>query len=132
MEAEILKHANILIEHFGQGRIEAYFDCFTKDASFLFYNHKDRLTSRSDYETLFESWRREVNFEVLSCRSTNQMVQILGDTAIFLHDVTTKISISDEISTVFERESIVFQRQGDGRWLACHEHLSARPTGDAA
>jgi ketosteroid isomerase-like protein len=30
-------------------------------------------------------------------------------------------------SVLHERETIVFHRQDDGRWLAVHEHLSAAP-----
>ncbi|WP_258036684.1 nuclear transport factor 2 family protein [Streptomyces sp. SM10] len=55
-------------------------------------------------------------------------MQPFGDTAVFSHDVETRVATHAGEETVHERETIVFARGGDGRWTAVHEHLSARTT----
>jgi hypothetical protein len=53
--------------------------------------------------------------------------------AIFIHDVATELRMQGEQLFSQERETILFKRDGSrqqqGRWLACHEHLSAMPQG---
>jgi ketosteroid isomerase-like protein len=49
---------------------------------------------------------------------------VLGDAAVIVHDVVTDVETRAGAETLRERETIVFARQGDGRWLAVHEHLS--------
>lgn len=51
-------------------------------------------------------------------------MQDLGETAVFTHDVETRVSTRDGEETLRERETIVFARQADGDRLAVHEHLS--------
>ena len=64
---------------------------------------------------------------MLSCESAGQAVQLLGDAAIFSHEVTTVVRTRAGDDTVRERETIVFRRRRDGGWAAVHEHLSPRP-----
>ena len=71
----------------------------------------------------------EDGFEVLSCTSSNAFVSLQGDVAIFIHDVATELRMQGEQHFSQERETIVFRRQQQGLWLACHEHLSAMPEG---
>lgn len=93
------------------------------------------LLTRDAYQALWDSWRREEGFEVLSCISSNAFVSLQGDVAVFVHDVTTELRMQGEQFFSQERETIVFKRQGSrtqeqqGLWLACHEHLSAMPEG---
>lgn len=56
---------------------------------------------------------------------TVRRVQDLGDAAVFTHDVRTRVRMPAGEETLHERETIVFAREEDGRWLAVHEHLSA-------
>lgn len=90
---------------------------------------------RDAYQVLWDSWRRDEGFEVLSCTSSNAFVSLQGDVAIFMHDVATELRMQGEQFFSQERETIVFKRQGSGTqqkqglWLACHEHLSAMPEG---
>ena len=51
---------------------------------------------------------------MLSSTSSDADIRLFGDTAIFTHRVTTIQVWDGEESTLHERESIVFQRQGDG------------------
>jgi ketosteroid isomerase-like protein len=53
-------------------------------------------------------------------------VQVLGDAAVFTHTVVTEISTKQGPTTMRERETIVFRRDG-GKWIAVHEHLSPLP-----
>jgi ketosteroid isomerase-like protein len=66
---------------------------------------------------------------VLSCTSSNAFVSLQGDVAVFIHDVATELRMQGEQLFSQERETIVFRKQEQGRWLACHEHLSAMPEG---
>ncbi|CRM09378.1 MULTISPECIES: nuclear transport factor 2 family protein [unclassified Pseudomonas] len=132
---QVLKAAADLVSAFARNDRAAYFGAFTADASFVFYTLPQPLLSRDAYQALWDSWRRDEGFEVLSCTSSNAVVSLLGDVAIFIHDVATELRMNGEQFFSQERETIVFKRQGsrteqqEGPWLACHEHLSAMPEG---
>jgi ketosteroid isomerase-like protein len=125
-EAEVLATAAALVAAFGSHDVAAYFDAFADDATFVFHTAAARLDSRAEYEALWHRWEHEDGFHVISCTSSGQRVQLLGDVAVFTHDVTTVVDAAGERATTDERETIVFARLGD-RWLAVHEHLSPAP-----
>lgn len=132
---EVLQAAADLVAAFARNDRAAYFGAFTADASFVFYTLPQPLLSRDAYQAVWDSWRRDERFEVLSCTSSNAFVSLQGDVAIFMHDVATELRMQGEQFFSQERETIVFKRQGtrteqkEGLWLACHEHLSAMPEG---
>ena len=132
---EVLQAAADLVSAFARNDRAAYFGAFTADASFVFYTLPQPLLSCDAYQALWDSWRRDEGFEVLSCTSSNAVVSLQGDVAIFIHDVATELRMNGEQFKSQERETIVFKRQGlgaeqqEGLWLACHEHLSAMPEG---
>lgn len=133
---EVLQAAADLVAAFARNDRAAYFGAFTADASFVFYTLPQPLLSRDAYQALWDSWRADEGFEVLSCTSSNPSVSLQGeDLAIFIHDVATELRMNGEQFFSQERETIVFKRQGlrtqqkQGLWLACHEHLSAVPEG---
>jgi len=121
---EVLDAAAKIVDDFGHHRTADYFAGFTADASFMFYTHSERLDSRAAYEALWAKWETEDGFKVHGCRSTNQLVQLIGnDAAVFSHLVSSDIEFAGEVSTVAERETIVFALI-NGAWMAVHEHLS--------
>ena len=130
---QVLKAAAELVSAFARNDREAYFGAFSADASFVFHTLEQPLLSRDAYQALWDNWRREDGFEVLSCTSSNAFVSLQGDVAIFIHDVATELRMQGEQLFSQERETIVFKKQRvgeqQGRWLACHEHLSAMPEG---
>ena len=132
---QVLQAAADLVAAFARNDREAYFGAFSADASFAFYTLDKPLLTRDAYQVLWDNWRNEEGFEVLSCASSNAVVSLQGDVAIFLHDVATELRMNGEQFFSQERETIVFKRQGSrtqeqqGLWLACHEHLSAMPEG---
>ncbi|MDI3393804.1 nuclear transport factor 2 family protein [Pseudomonas sp. V98_8] len=131
---QVLKAAADLVSAFARNDREAYFGAFSADASFVFYTLEQPLLSRDAYQGLWDSWRAEDGFEVLSCTSSNAFVSLQGDVAIFIHDVATELRMQGEQHFSQERETIVFRKQASGQeqqglWLACHEHLSAMPEG---
>ncbi len=132
---DVLKAAADLVSAFARNDRAAYFGAFTADASFVFYTLPQPLLSRDAYQALWDSWRQDEGFEVLSCTSSNAFVSLQGDMAIFIHDVATELRMNGEQFNSQERETIVFKRQDSrvqeqqGLWLACHEHLSAMPEG---
>jgi ketosteroid isomerase-like protein len=124
---EVLAAAAHLVEAFGRHDTAAYLECFAPEATFIFYTTAARLASRAEYQRLWAQWERDDGFRVLSCVSAGQAVQVLGDAAIFSHDVTTVVRTTAGEDSLRERESIVFRRRRDGSWTAVHEHLSPRP-----
>lgn len=131
---QVLHAAAELVSAFARNDREAYFGAFSADASFVFYTLEQPLLSRDAYQALWDSWRTEDSFEVLSCTSSNAFVSLQGDVAIFIHDVATELRMQGEQHFSQERETIVFKKQTSsleqqGHWLACHEHLSAMPEG---
>jgi ketosteroid isomerase-like protein len=123
----VLTAAAELVDAFGRHDTEAYFGRFAPDATFTFYTAAEPLRSRAEYERLWGTWEREDGFHVLSCASTDQFVQVVGaagDIGIFTHRVSTQVRTNAGTETVEERETIVFARSEDDRWLAVHEHLS--------
>jgi ketosteroid isomerase-like protein len=109
---EVLKAAADLVAAFARNDREAYFGAFSADASFVFYTLPQPLLSRDAYQALWDSWRQDEGFEVLSCTSSNAVVSLQGDVAIFIHDVATELRMNGEQFFSQERETIVFRRQG--------------------
>jgi len=124
-ETAVLAAADALVEAFARHDRDAYFAAFSPDATFLFHNLDRRLDNRAAYEAEWALWETHDGFRVRGCRSTDRRVQLVGDVAIFTHAVETDVSFGGEAVTNTERETIVFTRDVDGRWLAVHEHLSA-------
>lgn len=121
---EVLAAAAKIVDDFGNHRTVDYFFGFAADATFMFYTHTERLNSRAEYEALWASWEKDDGFRVHGCRSRDQRVQVLGDSsAVFTHYVESDVEFGGEVSTITERETIVFERQ-NGAWIAVHEHLS--------
>lgn len=112
-----------VIAAFSETDTETYFESFTPDATFVFHTEARRLQRRADYEALWQSWLAE-GWRVTKCVSSNQSIQLLGNTAVFCHDVLTTINTGE---TTLERETIVFHRDDAGSLRAVHEHLSPFP-----
>jgi len=119
---EVLSAAAALVDAFGRHDTAAYFAAFDRDATFLFHTHPEPVGSRAAYERLWAEWERD-GFHVLSCDSSEQVVQDLGDVAVFTHRVATRVRLGGAEESLDERETIVFARRADG-WVAVHEHLS--------
>jgi ketosteroid isomerase-like protein len=121
---EVRQAAADLVSAFASNDTEAYFAAFSEDASFLFYTLPAPLLTRAAYRAVWEGWQAD-GFAVLGCQSSNINIIPQGELAIFMHDVATHVRFGTEESHFQERETILFRREGS-RWLACHEHLSAR------
>ena len=127
---EVLDAARQLVAAFAAHDTAAYFASFAPDATFVFHTHDRPLFGREDYRELWAGWEED-GFRVVSCASSEQHVQVLGeDAAVFSHRVHTTVRTGEVEESLDERETIVFRREADGRWLAVHEHLS--PTATAA
>jgi len=127
-EQSVLSAADRLVTAFGNHDTEAYFSAFTEDASFVFHSLDRTLKNRAEYEAEWQLWERRDAFRVLGCRSSDRMVQLMGDVAIFIHTVATDVSLAGEAITNLERETIAFRREASGLWMAFHEHLSPLPS----
>ncbi len=108
-EQEVLDAAAALVEAFGRHDTAAYFAAFRPDATFVFHSHAETLRSRAAYEELWRSWEAD-GFRVLSCTSSEQHVQLLGDAGVFTHRVSTRLrpTTDEPEQSLEERETIVF------------------------
>lgn len=122
-DTAVLTAADSLVEAFSKHDRDRYFAAFSKDATFIFHNLDRPLRSRADYEAEWALWERD-GFKVLSCTSSDRNLQMLGSVAIFTHAVETRAEFGGKTITSQELETIIFERQPDGKWLAVHEHLS--------
>ena len=126
--AEVQEAAATLVDAFARGDLEAYFACFSEDATFLFHTTDRLLGSLEEYRQEWAKWVRDDGFQVVGCTTAGTRVQEYGGLAVLTHEVRTTVSTHGERALLHERETIVFRRNGDGRWLAVHEHLSACPS----
>ena len=124
-EQEVLAAADALVAAFAATDTAAYFAAFTPEATFVFHPEVERFDDRATYERVWAGWLAE-GWRVVSCDSSERLVQLLGDTAIFSHRVHTVIEAGGETGASEERETIVFTRTPDGL-RAVHEHLSPVP-----
>ena len=89
---EIQAAADALVAAFAEGRLDDYFGSFAPDATFVFHSTPQRLASTAEYRALWQQWVAEDDFRILGCTSTGQLIQHLGSTAVFSHDVETRIA----------------------------------------
>ncbi|BBE24115.1 hypothetical protein MN0502_29980 [Arthrobacter sp. MN05-02] len=125
---DVLRAAVALVEAFRATDTQAYFACFAEDATFVFHTEDRRLASRAAYEQLWSTWL-DAGWRVTDCSSSDRHVQLLGDVAVFTHDVRTTTETAGATETTRERETIVFRRSA-GTITAVHEHLSPAPHDD--
>ena len=126
-EAEVFAAAAALVAAFGAHDVAGYFGAFAPEATFLFHTTPRLLESRAAYEAEWRAWEAD-GFRVLACQSLEPETHLLtADVAVFTHRVRTRIRDADGEHDLSERETVVFRRGADGRWLGVHEHLSAEP-----
>ncbi|MFG2960201.1 nuclear transport factor 2 family protein [Streptomyces sp. NPDC048291] len=123
-EQQVLRAADDLVAAFAEERLDDYFSAFAPDATFVFHTTDRRIESVAEYRRVWARWAADDDFHVLKCRSSDRRVQLLDGTAVFTHTVETDVSTRTGTGTLHERETVVFRRAADGRWLAVHEHLS--------
>ena len=121
---DVLAAADRLVDAFSRHDTEAYFRAFAPEATFVFHNLDRRLENRAAYEAEWALWEQRDGFRVRGCRSSDRRVQLLGDVAVFTHNVETDLTVGGESVSSRERETIVFARNAAGQWQAVHEHLS--------
>ncbi len=102
---------------------QSYFAAFDPQATFVFHASPSRLNSRQEYEEQWQSWVSG-GWKVVSCHSSDPLVQVLGTAAVFSHTVRTVTEEGGTPTNTEERETIVFCRTGDTGITAVHEHLS--------
>ncbi|MDX6378847.1 MAG: hypothetical protein QOE98_3150 [Gaiellaceae bacterium] len=126
-EQAVLAAADACVDAFGRHDRAAYFAGFAPAATFIFHTTPGVLESRAAWEAEWDRLEAEDGFRVLSCTSQDRRVQVVGDAAVFSHRVLTRSTSNEGDAETDERETIVFQRQPGGSWLAVHEHLSPTP-----
>lgn len=89
---EVRAAADALVAAFAEGRLEDYFGDFAPDATFVFHTTPQRLDSTAEYRALWQQWVEQDGFRILGCTSSAQLIQPFGDTAVFSHDVETRVA----------------------------------------
>lgn len=130
-ETQVLAAADAIVAAFSATDTEAYFAGFSPDASFIFHPEPARLNSRSEYEQQWASWL-ESGWRVVSCDSSDRLVQSFPGGAVFSHTVATSIDSAEGPASYVERESIIFRVSEDEQLIAVHEHLSTIPDDEGA
>jgi uncharacterized protein (TIGR02246 family) len=126
METEIRELYERLVAAFGEGRLDDYFACFADEATLVFHG-VPWLGSLEEYRAEWDRWMRDEGLAVLSVETDVMKLQTLGDAAVLTHSIKTRQRTNAGEEEVRERETIVFARQPEGRWLVVHEHLSPEP-----
>ena len=130
----VLTAASEIVQAFAATDGERYFATFAPEATFVFHTEPERLADRATYERLWASWV-DGGWHVVSCTSSDQLVQPFPGGAVFSHSVDTTVETGDGQESYRERETIVFRADPTTdaavpRLVAVHEHLSPMP--DAA
>jgi ketosteroid isomerase-like protein len=130
----VLAAASEIVDAFAATDGDRYFAAFAPEATFLFHTEPERLADRAAYERLWAGWV-DGGWRVLSCTSSDPLVQTFPGGAVFTHSVETSVDTGEGSESYRERESIVFRVEGAAdasspRLVAVHEHLSPMP--DAA
>ena len=129
-EADVLAAASEIVGAFTATDGERYFATFAPDASFVFHTEPDRFQTRAAYEAVWAGWVQS-GWRVVSCSSSDPLVQTFPGGAVFAHTVDTTVDTGEGTEAYRERETIVFRVAADGangaRLVAIHEHLSPMP-----
>jgi ketosteroid isomerase-like protein len=130
----VLAAASEIVDAFAATDGDRYFAAFAPEATFLFHTEPERLADRATYERLWAGWV-DGGWRVVSCTSSDPLVQTFPGGAVFTHSVATTVDTGEGTESYRERESIVFRVEGAAdaaspRLVAVHEHLSPMP--DAA
>jgi ketosteroid isomerase-like protein len=128
---EVLAAASEIVDAFAATDGDRYFATFAPDATFVFHTEPERLADRAAYERIWAGWVAD-GWRVVSCTSTDRLVQPFPGGAVFTHSVETTAETGDGPETYRERETIVFRVDGTTdaagpRLIAVHEHLSPMP-----
>lgn len=126
-EAAVLESAAQLVAAYAQTDAAGYFDCFSADADFIFHTESQTFADRASYQRAWADWVAE-GWHVSACTSSNAHVRLIGEAAVFTHDVHTVAVQAGQTASYDERETIVFALAPNGGLQAVHEHLSPRPT----
>ena len=127
---DVLAAASDIVDAFAATDAPRYFATFAPDATFVFHTEPARLDDRAAYERLWAGWL-EGGWRVVSCTSSDPLVQTFPGGAIFSHSVATTVETGEGTDSYRERETIVFRADPAGL-IAVHEHLSPMPAADAA
>lgn len=114
--------AAAIVDAFAATDTERYFAGFSPDATFVFHTEPQRLDDRAAYERIWQEWLA-AGWRVVSCSSSDSLIQVFDGGAVFSHTVDTTVHTGDGEESYRERETIVFALDGD-RLIAVHEHLS--------
>ena len=127
MENQVLEAYERLVAAFREGRLDDKFARFAPEATVV--DGAQWFGSLDEYRSAWERWAagQQDGSAVLSVDTRVMKLHMLGDAAVLVHSIHTRERTNAGEETVHERETIVFARQSDGKWLIVHQHLSPQP-----
>ncbi|HSL15967.1 MAG TPA: nuclear transport factor 2 family protein [Actinomycetota bacterium] len=126
VESQVREAYEQLVAAFREGRVDDKFACFADEATVI--DGTRWFGSLDEYRAAWDRWAAEHDGSaVLSVDTRIMKLQMLGDAAVLVHSIQARERTDSGEETVHERETIVFAKQPDGRWLVVHQHLSPVP-----
>jgi ketosteroid isomerase-like protein len=125
MESEVLAAYDQLVKAFREGRDK--FGSFADEATIV--DGGRWFGSLAEYRSAWDAWTERVGDLAVpvSVETRVMSLQMLRDTAVLTHSIEGRERTDAGEETEREIETIVFDRQPDGRWLIVHQHLSPQP-----
>ena len=125
MESAVLEAYEQLVSAFREGRDT--FGSFAAEATIV--DGGRWFGSLAEYSAAWDAWVERVGHlpVPVSVETKVMSLQMLGDTAVLIHSIESRERTDAGEETEREIETIVFDRQPDGRWLIVHQHLSPQP-----
>jgi ketosteroid isomerase-like protein len=127
MESQVLEAYERLVSAFREGRWDDKFVCFAPEATVV--DGAQWFGSLDEYRSAWEQWvaKQQDGSAILSVDTSVMKLHMLGDVAVLVHSIHLRQQTNEGEETAHERETIVFAKQPDGRWLIVHQHLSPQP-----
>jgi uncharacterized protein (TIGR02246 family) len=126
VESQVREAYEQLVAAFREGRMDDKFACFAYEATVI--DGARWFGSLDEYRAAWDRWAAEHDGSaVLSVDTRIMNLQMLGDAAVLVHSIQTRERTDAGEETIHERETIVFAKQPDDRWLVVHQHLSPVP-----
>jgi uncharacterized protein (TIGR02246 family) len=124
MENQVLEAYERLVAAFREGRWDDKFACFAPEATVV--DGEQWFGSSDEYRSAWERWAagQQNGSAILSVDTSVMKLHMLGDVAVLVHSIHMRQRTDEGEETAHERETIVFAKQSDGRWLVVHQHLS--------
>jgi uncharacterized protein (TIGR02246 family) len=114
-----------LVAALDRGDADAFCAALAPDVTFLLSRSVAPLRGREDLRGAWEAWTAAGN-RILACRAWDLDVRAASD-ALATATHVLSFHLEGVAEPLRRRETLVLQRDDDGRWLVVHGHRSLHP-----